>query len=98
MTTQDQWESFSYSESLKSIEKGKGTPLHVISELLQDGLGTSDTSLGEQWQWPDTDALTSAVGPIVSPRKWTTVQAETPRVPHCRGARTATPPARRGIL
>ena len=48
MTTQDQWESFSYSESLKSIEKGKGTPLHVISELLQDSLGTSDTSLGEQ--------------------------------------------------
>ena len=32
----------------ESIEKAKGTPLHVISELLQDSLGTSDTSLGEQ--------------------------------------------------
>ena len=48
MTAQDQWESFSKSGSLQSTETGKGTPLHVISELLQDGLGTSDTSRGEQ--------------------------------------------------
>lgn len=59
--------SLSHTQS-EGTENRNGSPFHVISVQLQDGLGTCAPSLGEQRQWPGPVAPTSASRLTVSPR------------------------------
>lgn len=76
--------SLSHTQS-EGTENRNGSPFHVISVPLQDGLGTCATSLGEQRQWPGAVAPTSASRLLVSPRR---------REPAC-GGRRPPPPGHR---